>query len=395
MLPGPPPPSFQGENVPPVDRQPATEAVAIIGEAYITDSTGRPRRYLDHFSLLSTPGLQLCFSLTARTDEALEEWYQRRTRHALGRMLIKHGLPLWTMTRHLRTLRRARAIFCHGPHFFWLLLILNRLGIFPVPAGRTVRSVFFHSRGFTRKLGLFRRAPAGFEAAFATRTQVEELIRLGASSTRVLEVPWRIDTTWFRPADPDDAWEFEGLTPRAYILCAGTVHRDETLVRALVGQVGLPIVRAGRREGLRAIYADVLTRPDAASIFQLRVNLNHRDYRRLVQHAALVLLPIEPCDEPAGLTAALETLACQTPVVANESLGVGPLLREAGLANRALLPDLRPETWRTAILARRDETRMAPELWQQARRWVQAQHSIRPDGVDTRWVFAAPQPATL
>lgn len=353
----------------------------LITDFHVTDTSNRPARYLDVGGLVrQAPDLQICCADTVETDEEVEQLLGRWMRSAASRALLGYGLGPWVVLRHLRTLRRADVIVCYAPHYFWLVVLLNRLWLLPRGKVRTVRGIFFRTTGFQRKCRLFLEAPAGFQAAFATRQQVDTLADEGVPAARLRYVPWRIDTGWFRPRPELPAAE---VTEPPYVLCPGSARRDEALVNALVGRLGagIKIVRMGRMSALESVYHAALQRPDS---FELRVNSGHREYLRLLQGAALVILPIVPCDEPAGLTAALEALACEVPLLANESMGIGPLLRETGLGDTALLPDLDLATWeaavRAALAARGDRT--VREAVRQARAVVVASHAIRADDLE-------------
>jgi glycosyltransferase involved in cell wall biosynthesis len=82
--------------------------------------------------------------------------------------------------------------------------------------------------------------------------------------------------------------------------------------------------------------------------FSLVVNAPHREYREHLHGAKAVLLPIEPCDEPAGLTAALEAVACGVPVLANRSMGICALFEVCDYP-LPVVGDLSAEAWLRAV----------------------------------------------
>lgn len=339
------------------------QPVALLGDTLATDFADRPVRYFDLFCF--PPGVEVlpCMFFVAASDEALERklrWFKS----ARARRLFLFAIAPLNILRHWRRLRRARTIMCHGPHYFWLLIFLNRLGLFSV-RGKTVQTVFFRLTGFERKLPLFQRAPEAFQAGFAVPDQIQRLSALGCPADRLVCVPWKIDTRWFQPAAQPSAGA-------EYLLCPGDVHRDDALIAGLIGRTGLKIIRVGRLPIAPAAYAPFLDRPD---VFELRSNLSHLEYRELLRGAALVLLPIEQCDEPAGLTAALEALACERPLLANDSAGIGALLRETGLAKEMRAPNLEVEGWLEAIERFRARP-IDPQPWQTARRVLESAHSL-------------------
>ena len=212
---------------------------------------------------------------------------------------------------------KADYLFCQSPHYFWALVLMNRLSFNYFKPKRTA-AFFFHSDPFATKHRLLLKAPEGYSGFFVVQKQVDELIqKYPRLRGRIGHLPWKIDTDWFQP----------GKKPVcAHVLCAGNVQRDENLVFRLAGKLGLPLIRAGRTPILADHYRALKDAPD---IFRLELNLDHVRYLDLLQTAACVILPIRDCDEPAGLTAALEAIACGVPVVANDSYGITPLLEMA------------------------------------------------------------------
>ena len=346
--------------------------VALLADDAITDPTGRPVRYFDPFCFPPDTDLWLCIGKRDRTDEALEKRLGRIKNPRWRNYLAFVAAPL-NVLRHWGELRRARSVICQAPHYFWLLIALWRLGVFRV-RDKTIQTVFFRQRGFQRKLAQFASAPPEFEAGFAVREQICALETLGCPPGRLRYVPWKIDTGWFTPG-------VVGATATAdtpYVLCPGDIQRDETLIGQLIGTVPYKIIRVGRSPALRDIYA-AHARDAAAGRFELRVNVSHAEYRSLLREAALVVLPILPCDEPAGLTAALETLSCARPLLANDSPGVGPLLREVRLADHALVPGLDEDVWREAVI--RVVRNPPPDAVRQAARGLTVSaHSLLPAG---------------
>ena len=308
--------------------------------------------------------------IAARDDEELQRKF-RFLKTPRARAYLSYALTPWHTLRSLLALRRAEFVCCEGPHYFWTLVFLNRLGVLPVRGQKTIWCLFFPHTRFVKKLGLLNASPTGFRPFFITQEQIRLLEARGAAPGRIRRLDWKVDANWFHPA----------ATPtRDFILCPGNIHRDDGLIAALVGRLDLPLVRAGRMNFLRERFAPFAGRGD----FRVEINLDHQAYRRLVQNAAVIILPIEPCDEPAGLTAALEALACRTPILANASLGVGPLLERVG-GPGILLPDLSPETWRAAIARTLtgQKTGDSP-LLDAGRRFVEECHAIESEKQDWR-----------
>lgn len=142
---------------------------------------------------------------------------------------------------------------------------------------------------------------------------------------------------WFRPGSGGVGGQAEGA-----LLLAGNMHRGENLVEGLLNE-GMRVTRSGRHSGLRRRHERSLSRDG----FELVANARHEEYLERLRGASALLLPILACDEPAGLTAAMEALACGGPVLANESMGIAELFAECEYPVR-LVGDLSAGAWSAA-----------------------------------------------
>jgi len=296
---------------------------------------------------------------------------EKRTRwlkNTKTRILFYRMVSILNVIRHLPTLREAKIIWCHAPHYFWWLVILAKLGLLPT-SGKQIYGTFYKHGSFRAKLNLFRNTPTAFKPIFCLPEQVSLLEAEGAPKNRLSVIPCRIDTQWFQPvANPK----------RDYILCAGNIHREEKLVKSLVGRTPLKIIRVGQLSMLYEVYAEFINRPD---VFEMRFNLSYDTYLQLLQNAALVILPISPCDEPAGLTASLEAFATGVPLLTNDSLGIATLLREA--YGKTPVPTLETDDWLAAIEEALQASSYPPDLLQKARTYICTNFAINPD--DLEW----------
>ncbi len=310
--------------------------LVVLTDSDIRSAEGRPRRIFDSGPLRRRlPSARYAVWMTARDDVDLDRRLNRLGSQRFRRVL-QRVIGLLFVLRQLPALRRAPVVFCLAPHHFWWLALLWRLGLLPT-RGKTIAAVFSRSRPFLAKLALVKRLPPAFQPFFMVPRQIEDLRRAGCPGDKVHGFTWRIDTRWFQPAP---------RRPGAgdYLLCPGMAYRDEGLIRALVGRTPLRLIRATRTASLVEAYRRLAPKPGT---FDFRLVLDHHEYLDLLQQAALVLLPIATSDEPAGLTTALEAMACGVPLLANTSYGVDELLADG--YHRAPLPDNSPDTWLAAI----------------------------------------------
>ncbi len=307
----------------------------------IASAAHRPRRNFDFEPLRRRqPEAREIVWLRAASDVDLDAKVD-----AMGspriRRLRSYVQCLWSLLCHLGTLRRSAVIFSFTPHHFWWVALLWRVGLLPSAGGKVVCGIFSRTTPLLRKRKLLRRLPPGFCAYLMVQRQIDDLVAAGCPADRLKSFTWRIDTDWYVPARP--------ARGGGYILCAGMAYRDEALVARLVGRTGRKLIRAARTEHLHGFFREQLgALADDRAVFEYRVVRDHRDYLTLLQQAEVLLLPLRPVsDEPAGLTTALEALACEVPLVANAAYGVTEVL--AGGYGLPPVPDNRPETWLTAI----------------------------------------------
>lgn len=316
------------------------------------EETG-PKRFLNPAQ--DEQVLILCGALAAESDCKLQDrlsWLKNTGQ----KQHFFRWVGLLNILRHYFHLRRASVIRCGSPHYFWWLILLNRLGLFPV-RNQLVFNYYFRTDSFLKRAKWWNSAPENFRVFFVSRDQIDQLEARGIRRSGIGYVPYRVDTTWFSA----------GAKRRGgYLLVPGNIHRDEEFVLRLAAMTPLPIIRVGQMGRLKELYR---SRP-----VELRFNLSHSEYRDLLQNATAVLLPIEECDEPAGLTAALEALACETPVIINSSLEAEPLLRKAvGLQP---IPTSDPAAWVSAIRGVLDGSLYSKAVRHGGREFVIANHSI-------------------
>lgn len=301
---------------------------ALIISSYLIRHRGAgPRRFLEPTTALE-PAATLLVEKCYDTDEAYEATPQRGdlTRRLSG------ALKLLLQNHHL--IRSSSTLCCLDGLHFNLLLMLAQAKLLST-RGKVIRRYAFRDRALLRLAPWLKRAPAGFGIDYITHDQVQRGTAL-VGKNRVHLLPWKVDTEWYQPNG-------EVAAADAPLFLPGNAHRKDEMVFPLLA-AGHHVTRAGRPGKLTEVFAK---RPLNAG-FDLLINRGHPEYREHLQSARAVVLPIEPCDEPAGLTAAMEAIACEVPLITNRSMGVSELLEECEYPIPAV-PDLEPATWLAAI----------------------------------------------
>lgn len=286
----------------------------------------RPRRYLDPLPL---PGCgQALVGALYDNDEQLEREYIRLQTGAFTR--IRAALRL--ILRNYGALHRADMIYCLDGMHYNLLLSMARVGIFRA-RGKIIRRLAFHDSIIPTLAPLLKKAAPGFQIEFISHEQCTSALRHLAPG-RIVYRPWKIDGSWYQPS----AKRGEGP-----VLLAGNASRDEAMVDGLLQQ-GVKVTRVGRSDRLAERFAAHASNPN----FKLLTNISHLSYRDVLQSSSIVLLPILPCDDPAGLTAALEAIATGVPIIANRSMGLSELFAACDYPV-TMMESRDPAAWAQAI----------------------------------------------
>lgn len=329
--------------------------------------TDRPRRYLD-IHPMPREGRAVVDAWFESDDEVTKD-YHLRPRGNASRLMT----ALRFMARNRRVIRDARFIYCHDGIHYTVLLTLARSGLFKA-RGKTIRRYCFHDSAVRRLAPMLQRADPAFQLECITRQQVE----MGASllgEGRMVYRPWKIDAEWYQP----DASPQEGAC-----LLAGNACRDDAMADGLLAR-GIAVTRAGRADALQRRFAAQIANP----LFKLALNTSHPDYLRLLRSSRAVLLPILPCDEPAGLTAAMEAIVCEIPILANRSMGIAELF-ESCRYPLPLIDSLDPDAWSVALcyLEAQKTSTAFREALKASRQCLLVQHSILPEGRDWLEILA-------
>ncbi len=342
----------------------------ILTDYVVRSRAGGPRRYLDPAE--AGPDVRVLSPRSFADDDAVEDYFRRRPGNA--RRILETA---WLLVRHADLLRQAETIYCQDGMFFNLLLTAARGGLFAA-RGKRIGRYAFHDQARRLLRPWLRNGPEAFVVDLITREQTR---RWGdeVGTRHVQFLPWRVDTDWYQPAPPNPSGPF---------FLPGHAKRDDSLILPVL-QAGLPITRAGRSFAL----AEKLQNCAGLPGFKLMTNAPHAVYLAALRGARAVILPILPCGEPAGLTAAMEALACAVPVLANQSMGIAELFAECDYP-LPLLPDLKPKTWIAAcheLASRLSDPELRARL-EHSRQQLVARHSIRPGNGDWLEVLHARSP---
>ena len=340
--------------------------LTVVAPYALSDWGGRPRRFLDPAPLpLNANAL---VGAWFANDEQLELDYHRRQCGALRRM----GAAFRLIAQNYASLRRSSMIYClDGMHYAFLLL-LSKCGLF-CAEGKSIRRFVFHNTALQRLASSLRNASPGFQVECITAEQFA-VASQQVGAHRVVLRPWKIDTGWFQPVED---------VPKTRALLPGNISRDESIVAPLLHR-GLSITRIARVESLNTRFATEIADPR----FDLVMNASHRDYLGHLHAAPVVLLPIVPCDNPAGLTAALEAIAAGVPVLANRSMGLTELFSACHYPV-PMLDNLDPDAWARAchqIEVQRDSFEFLAAL-ENSRQLLLKHHRILPAGEDWAQIF--------
>lgn len=201
-----------------------------------------------------------------------------------------------------------------------------------------------------------------------SRTQERYLIeQLGMPETRVRRIPFQVDERFYSPAAAPSAG--------TGVVSVGREMRDYPTLFAALDRTDVPVTvvasspwskRADRTSG-RAIPTNVV----------LRRNLPSRALRDLYREAAVVAVPLENADFPAGITALLEAQACGRPVVVSASDGIIDTV-EPGSA--VMVPCGDPAALRAAVLQLIERPAEAREVADRGREAVLRDRTL------ARWV---------
>jgi len=269
-----------------------------------------PRRHLDGHELPT--GSELMVGRWFEDDVEVQTAFHEKASGPIMRVMKEMR---WLVSQRQK-LGESSHLYCLEGIHFNLLMVLARTPMFRA-RGKSIRRFAFRDRAMVRMAPLLRRSDPGFQVDYITTEQVERA-RLLVGEERVLLHPWKVDVEWYRSSEGGSLAD-----RREGVLLAGNMFRCDVLVEPLL-ESGVRVCRMGRHGQLREKFGHLREHKG----FELVINAPHVKYLEALREAEAVLLPIEDCDEPAGLTAAMEAVACERPVLANRSTGIVDLFRQ-------------------------------------------------------------------
>jgi len=201
-----------------------------------------------------------------------------------------------------------------------------------------------------------------------SRLQERHIIdQLGLPADRVRRIPFQVDERFFTPSAKP--------TTGGGVVSVGREMRDYPTLFAALDGTGVPVtVVASSPWSQRADRTANRAIPENVTI---RRNLSSRELRELYRNAAVVALPLQEVDFPAGITALLEAQACGRPVVVSAAAGIVDVLEPGSVV---AVPCDDPTALRTAVLQLMERPDESARLADRAREMVLRDRTL------ARWV---------
>jgi glycosyltransferase involved in cell wall biosynthesis len=235
-----------------------------------------------------------------------------------------------------------------------------------LPASASLVVFGYHLRSRLKAALLRESGVAGRWRLTLVHTQVDAdrvPAAVGLPPGRVIHVPYRVDTHFFRPGPLGQRGE------AADVICLGLAHRDyPTLFAALAA---LPRVRA--------IVIDTRHGPDPSLARPLNVRVcrpaDDATLRRLYCGSRLAVVPLQTTTQSgSGVQAVLQGLACGLPVLATATDAMREYLND-GQAGRLVATATAP-AWADAITAVLADAELQAALSLNGRRRAESEYSL-------------------
>jgi glycosyltransferase involved in cell wall biosynthesis len=300
--------------------------------------------------------------------------------------------PKWWSTyvdiaRHLRYIRKFDVVFGHGsiPVFLIAASKLGMLGRTWIWGFRTAN----HS-GHSSRLRLYvdklaRRAQLrnADRTFYVIREQLEEALLDCHECSKTVYLRFGVDTHFYSP-QPDDTEEvedeFRRFAKEPFIAVAGDQIRDESAIAGLLAAGDLRLIRLTTNKYTEEFWRNDLTARSLQGRVLCRARVSWDTVRFVYQHAQALVSYADSSWQPAGITTALEAMACGTPALIPtgmvtrelnhyvQSGGPRPFIELPDWSNEAVMGALIP------MLADPDYSRRAGDA---AREFVQRYFDIR------------------
>jgi glycosyltransferase involved in cell wall biosynthesis len=181
----------------------------------------------------------------------------------------------------------------------------------------------------------------------------------GVPAERVHFVAGKVDHRFFRP---------QGDPVEGYVLSVGQELRDYHTLVAAVGPLGVPTIIVPSSRWARPEDSGAGRMPPNVTV---RTGLTDVELRRLYERCAVVVVPLFPgVDSAAGVTAVLEGMAMQKPVVVSAAPGIVDYVEDRRTGR--LVPPSDREALQATVADILSDGAQAQELASSGRRFVEA-----------------------
>lgn len=239
---------------------------------------------------------------------------------ALGRLLRALGGPnLMLAWACFRRRGRYRVIFTDGEQVGLPLALLFKLF---APRARPRHLMIGHLLSVGKKmllldgLGLHRQIDVFFVYSSWQKRFIEA--RWGVPPERVVLTPFMVDAGFFDPAQPAPAALGLPETPLPLLCAVGLEFRDyATLVEAVRGLDAKVVVTAASLWSRRSATRMGEALPENMVVRRL----TYRELRQLYARSRFLVMPLQPVNFQAGVTAILEAMAMGKPVICSRTPG--------------------------------------------------------------------------
>lgn len=184
-------------------------------------------------------------------------------------------------------------------------------------------------------------------------------------ANEIIHVSHPVDEVFFAPVDVD----------REIIFSAGETQRDfPTLIEA-VGGLEVPTViaatRVGVLTGLRTTFTDAREQPELPPSVTIK-GMDPCELRQSYAAARVVVVPLVPADNNAGLSVVLEAMSMGRPVVVSRTIGQVDIVREGETG--VYVPPGDPDALREAIVELINDPERAEAMGSRAREYILERH---------------------
>ncbi len=277
------------------------------------------------------------------------------------RLQTRLGLPLEMVFEHWAVVRNAKLIICSSDAISFLFLVAKSLGLIDASVVVVFQSLSERHRKY------FSRNWIMVKMVQQLLRQADYLMTLTTVSTHYLTNTFELEpskTGIFTFGVDKDYWNYMHWSPeRQSILVVGNdMNRDYNKLSELLN------------DGVKITLVSTRRVPDHPNLTKL-TGISNESLRKLYHRARLVFLPILPLQtEASGLSVALQSMACGTPVCVARN----PALQEIFSHKKdVLFYDHNQAGWKTDILRLYQDDTLLAELSRGGRKLIEEQRSSR------------------